>query len=889
MKKMAVPAAILLLIVLGISALPASAGEEVLLEEAPLTEEATGITPDSPLYVLDTFIDDITLATKSGSDKAEAALRIKNERIAEAGAMVDRQNAGAAVTALENAEKTGKIIEEGKFSPGMASSTEEDVKQSIAKLQALKARLPAGGLEGVEKAINAQLTQEEKIRAAKDFIKTIGDYCEALAFEDFELLDEDETCMEEKAPDWLKEYIDEDLKEREGKARAMIVEQVTTCVLNPRECDCSKIPVKRHQYECQVNRDLAIKCEYENDLEACGKLSESEPEKPEDLPPGLAPIFESTMKEAIAKKEKEMFAKMRPPECSEAATPRECYDIMSNLYGKPFQCDEEGLSDDECFEWIKKHPPKDGPGEMPPECKEAGVKGPKDCAKIMFEKYGTPPFCEGLSFDDCVKESMKQGRGEGQSGDFPPECKEAGVTKPQECFELMTEKYGKPPECEGLSSDECFKIAGRRGGQKLPQECEGIAPDKCLEKMASEGKLPECQGITLEECKQKMMQGNRGQGLPEECKGISAEECFGKMKEKYGVPEECRNLGREECEQLMRTRGQMGRPGSMPPECEGLSPEDCFSRMASEGKIPECKDVSEEECRQRMGERREGFNDCQGLEGDQCFEKMYNDGRMHECEGISIEECRQKTRPADQGSELFADGKMPPECEGLSREECMERMKARREWQGSRREGQDGWRGGPAGSGNEGPLPGEFRMPPECEGLSKEECMKKFEGRRDENRGEPREGEWRPGDGAGQPGEHRGEPREWQGEPGDRMEGGERRDAQGRGPMRRIPEAGTTLPVGRLPGGEFPTGQPMPGNMPTGGMPSTFPSGERSGPMPTGSFPRTESQTGSAASTASFPQAEPQPSSPSGSGEPAQQPSPEPTGNVVRSLVRQFG
>ncbi|MBI3050947.1 hypothetical protein HYY74_00635 [Candidatus Woesearchaeota archaeon] len=839
MKKMAVPAAILLLIVLGVSALLASAGEEVLLEEAPLIEEATGITPDSPLYVLDTFIDDITLATKSGSDKAEAALRIKNERIAEAGAMVDRQNAGAAVTALENAEKTGKIIEEGKFSPGMANSTEEDVKQSIAKLQALKARLPAGGLEGVEKAINVQLTQEEKIRAAKDFIKTIGDYCEALAYEDFELLDEDETCMEEKAPDWLKEYIDEDLKEREGKARAMIVEQVTTCVLNPRECDCSKIPVKRHQYECQVNRDLAIKCEYENDLEACGKLSESEPEKPEDLPPGLAPIFESTMKEAIAKKEKEMFAKMRPPECSEAATPRECYDIMNNLYGKPFQCDEEGLSDDECFEWIKKHPPKEGPGEMPPECKEAGVKGPKDCAKIMFEKYGTPPFCEGLSFDDCVKESMKQGRGEGQSGDFPPECKEAGVTKPQECFELMTEKYGKPPECEGLSSDECFKIAGRRGGQKLPQECEGIEPDK--------------------ECKQKMMQGNRGQGLPEECRGISAEECFGKMKEKYGVPEECRNLGREECEQLMRTRGQMGRPGSMPPECEGLSPEDCFSRMASEGKIPECKDVSEEECRQRMGERREGFNDCQGLEGDQCFEKMYNDGRMHECEGISIDECRQKTRPADRRPEPFADDKMPPECEGLSKEECMERMKERREgeWQGSRPEGQDGWRGGPAGSGNEGPLPGEFRMPPECEGLSREECMKKFEV------GKRREGA------AG----------ERHDEPGDRMEGGERRDAQGRGPMRRMPEAGTTLPVGRLPGGEFPTGQPMPGNMPTEsfprqGLPSTMPAGgAMPGPEPTVSFPQ--------------PAPESAPSQPAGAAQPS--PEPAPTGNVVRSLVRQFG
>ncbi|MBI2142177.1 hypothetical protein HYU15_01655, partial [Candidatus Woesearchaeota archaeon] len=284
MKKRAVLAlalafVIVLVLVLG----NAVAQEEEALEEevaeegeVVLAEERGGITPDSPLYVIDTFIDDITIATKKGSEKSEAALKVKNERIAEAAAMIDKQNAGAAVTALENAGKAGELVEKNKFSPSLANGTEENVKRSIAALEALKAKLPPGGLEGVEKAINAQMTQEEKIRAAKDFIKTIGDYCEALSYEDFDLMQEDETCKEGNAPDWLKEYIDEDLKKREDRARIMIIDQITTCVLSPRDCDCSRIPVREHQNECEVNKDLAIKCEYENDMEACSKLDAQE-------------------------------------------------------------------------------------------------------------------------------------------------------------------------------------------------------------------------------------------------------------------------------------------------------------------------------------------------------------------------------------------------------------------------------------------------------------------------------------------------------------------------------------------------------------------------------------------------------------------------------------
>ncbi|GEM_PF-3906412 len=671
MKKrgvLALALAFVLVLVVG-NAVAQEEGEEVLSEEGgevALVEERGGITPDSPLYVIDTFIDDITIASKKGSEKAEAALKVKNERIEEAEAMVGKQNAGAAVTALENAGKAGAIVEGNKFSPSLADGTEENVRKSIATLEALKAKLPPGGLEGVEKAINAQMTQEEKIRAAKDFIKTIGDYCDALSYEDFELMQEDETCNEEKAPDWLKEYIDEDLKKREDTARVMIIDQITTCVLSPRDCDCSRIPVRRHQNECEVNKDLAIKCEYENDMEACSKLDDKELEPPEDIPPALRGVFESTLKEAIAKKEKEMFAKFRPPECADVETPKQCYDVMTNLYGTPPEC--EGLSNDECFEEMKKKGPDTGERpEFPEECKEAGATKPFDCAKLMIEKYGEPEWCEGLGINECVKESMKHGRGEGgmERPEFPEECKEAGATKPRDCFDVMTAKHGKPPFCEGLSDDECFKESMRRGPGEGPE------------------------GGT-----------DRGGDMPEECQGLGADECFGKMQEKYGIPDECRELERDECEEIMQARGHVGRPGDMPPECEGLDPEECFETMVSEGKLMECQGLSVEECRARMNENAQNVREEHGFE----------DGSRRE-------------------------GQMPPECEGLSTEECGERMKERMEvrtGEGHEGEGREGEEGRSQEAGREGfpsQTPNTQQMPPECEGISLEECRGRMKGK----------------------------------------------------------------------------------------------------------------------------------------------------------------
>ncbi|MBI2141898.1 hypothetical protein HYU15_00215, partial [Candidatus Woesearchaeota archaeon] len=443
---------------------------------------------------------------------------------------------------------------------------------------------------------------------------------------------------------------------------------------------------------------------------------------------------------------KEMFAKFRPPECADAETPRECYGIMKGLYGTPPEC--EGLSDDECLEEMKKKGPDTGERpEFPEECKEAGATKPFDCAKLMIEKYGEPEWCEGLGIDECVKESMKHGRGEGgmERPEFPEECKKAGATKPRDCFDVMMAKHGKPPYCEGLSDDECFRESMRRG----PGE-------------GSEGRS-----------------NSRGD-MPEECRGIGADECFGKMQEKYGIPDECRELDRKQCEEIMQARGHVGRPGDMPPECEGLGPEECFETMVNEGKLMECQGLGVEECRARMNENAQNVREEHGFE-----DGSRREGQMPpDCEGLNKEQCLES---------MISGGRLP-DCEGLSADECRERMKVREGHEGGEAgERREGMRGG-GGAGMPG-TQGEGQAPPECRGVSSEECGEIMKKKAEEMKERAKD---------------------FGKEAGKEGGGGDR----GRGGFPSEGQQGRDFPTAGFPSGSFPEGG-MPGSMPT--MPQNIP------------------------------------------------------------------
>ncbi|MEW5896795.1 MAG: DUF5667 domain-containing protein [Nanoarchaeota archaeon] len=501
--------------------------EEEYAEEIVLIEDRAGTTPDSPLYVVDEVVEDVTLLIKSGEDKAEYALAVKEEKVAEATLMVGENKSEEALQSLVKANNVSKIVVE---EVGLKLGDEALAKGEISKemLELLKGKLPTEAeWNEVSTLIDNQMNQEEKIKLASSLAKKVGSYCGELAKLDFKLMEEDGHCDPAQAPEWLKGYIEEDLEKRQKEAEEMMLEMITTCINDPRECDCSQIPVQSERQDCEKNTRLAIRCEFEEDLSACEEL-DKEPKVPEGIPDFLKPVFEEKITELIEKKEKEMFAKFAPPECIEAglSTKEDCEELMIEKYA-------------------------------PPECKEAGAFTREECEALMMEKYGAPPEecikegrpisreeCEAIMIekfdipDECIEDGHPISEEECLAIMLPSECKEAGAYSKEECEKVMREKGGgeggPPPEClregEFIGQEECEQIMGEKGGGEI-----GGPPPECMR----EGEF-----IGQEECEKIMKEkggggarGPPGAEFPEECPPVCAIFCeYGHKLDESGCP-----------------------------------------------------------------------------------------------------------------------------------------------------------------------------------------------------------------------------------------------------------------------------------------------------------------------------------------------------------------
>ncbi len=451
--------------------------EEAQAVEITIVEERAGTTPDSPLYVVDKIVENTQLALKSGEDKAAYALQVKGEKIAEAALMTKENKSKEAGTALEKAGELAGVIEK-EISPALESLAKEETAFSNELLAAMKKDLPTW--REVNALVEQQKTNEEKIQVAMEMSKKIGGYCEQMAMQDYDLMIKDDYCNPDNAPEWLRDKIKTEMTDREEEAKKEMVSQITTCINDPRQCDCSKIPVAKHRNDCEKNTALAIKCEYEQEMAACDELSK-QPIVPEDIPSFLRPLFEQTVTELIAKKEKEMFAKFAPPECVEAgvSTREDCEKIMKEKYGEPpAECQKEGqfIGEKECNQiMIQKF-------NIPPECiKSDGVlMREEECMQVLVQSGKIPPEClnEGkpLPREECEKIMLEK--------NLPPPCKEKGALTREACEEVMKESFvssgmGPPPEClkdgQFIGEGECTEImknkfAGQPGvsGQTMP-------------------------------------------------------------------------------------------------------------------------------------------------------------------------------------------------------------------------------------------------------------------------------------------------------------------------------------------------------------------------------------------------------------------------------------
>ncbi|MFZ2970642.1 MAG: Ig-like domain-containing protein, partial [Minisyncoccia bacterium] len=350
-----------------------------------------------------------------------------------------------------------------------------------------------------------------------------------------------------------------------------------------------------------------------------------------------------------------MYQYGMPPECVSQGvqTPEECQKIIF-ASSMPPECKEAGATTKEECEKIMSVQLM-----LTPECKSANITTPDACNTYMIEKFSPPECRNAASQDECnymirssyntynnlvpVETNTIFNVSQPTSENFPPECKAAQISSPDECKKHMA-LLSMPPECReanAATSEKCEKIMFKKYGPKecidagifshadcekfmfkkyAPEDCKiaGIFnPEACKKFMYEkyngkdsipENKLPiECQKAnanTAKECEKVMKIAY----MPQECKdkGITDQkECDSYFEKKY-MPEECKKAGasgREECDKVMFKK-------YAPKEClkAGIEKNDECQKYMFNLYAPKvkCDNLEDWQCKNNLEERHLG-------------------------------------------------------------------------------------------------------------------------------------------------------------------------------------------------------------------------------------------------------------------------------------------
>lgn len=337
----------------------------------------------------------------------------REKKIAEIKAMVEDGNIDAAKEALNRYERYADNSQKN-VDP---EKREETLRSAVAisrTINEIRDDIPE---EERKQFINI-LEQEGEIATATEIASKIQELCMTLS--KLDPLEYSRVCKtEEDAPRWQKDMNRKLTTEQEQEAKDFFDIMSQCFKTSGRECKCEDISVSSFSEKCSTIAPLAAACD-EGDETACEKMEEIEREEPiEDL---LPEHLQDVLSKAEGKYDEDRYGLHMPPECLEAGvkTPKECAKIMFKLYA-PEECQkalEEGrinpTNEKESREACDKIMFETN---APPECIEAGARDPKECGKIMF-KINAPPECveagltgENRGDDKRCRELMEQQRG----------------------------------------------------------------------------------------------------------------------------------------------------------------------------------------------------------------------------------------------------------------------------------------------------------------------------------------------------------------------------------------------------------------------------------------------------------------------------------------------
>ncbi len=501
-----------------------------------------GVLPDSPIYFADKAIDNLRVNLAPEEGKALVAIEVHNERIAEAEELVETEEIEPQYIeeAISEAEKNIKIVQE-EIIPEVNEEVKDSTKISVEVLTDIKEKVPEEALARIENAINRQIVEEKKTEITAEITSKVNQLCteliELVGLE--KAIEQEPRCNPdfENSPKWLKRKVSTDYKDFDDAAKQKFFEEMSICFNDPRECRCNEIPIKSFSNTCHKIIPNVIKCQFEQDEQACStveEISKNTQEMFEELPVDLRIELE----EFFRSKEEEAFENFAPRECVEAgATTKEaCMQIMINKY-------------------------------MPQECKDAGATTREACEEIMIEKYGSGAF--GQVPSECSQDGKFIGAEECQrimlEKYLPAECKDAGAFTRESCEAIMISKYA-PPECikDGsfIGREACEELMRSKFETQQQFVIEqqrgfdiGQAIGLCIQ-----------QGRSREEC-EALVRGQIGQVQPSTQPLERAEQVISSLENNPEVQRVSENFKRIE-----------NNLQSIPSECAGLTKEECISK-----------------------------------------------------------------------------------------------------------------------------------------------------------------------------------------------------------------------------------------------------------------------------------------------------------------------
>ena len=285
-----------------------------------------GILPDSPFYVIDTFLEERLVG-----NNPERALEYREEKIAEASVMAEEKKAEEAKIALEHASEYRQILEK-EVTPDMEQQAKESSAAATEVLKEISNDLPE-----LEEDVQDHLEEEKRVALAAEVSTKIKDLCSTLA--KLDPVAYAQTCKtSEDSPQWQQQE-DEELTDEQEQQAKLFFEKMTQCSNDPEHCDCKGMGVKSFEDLCIKGSTAMAGCK-KGDQDACQRMEElSRTDMKDYLPEYLRKAMftqEHQFTQAREHRAEQDYVEFGPGPCKDAGikTVKECHKYMEEKFPK---------------------------------------------------------------------------------------------------------------------------------------------------------------------------------------------------------------------------------------------------------------------------------------------------------------------------------------------------------------------------------------------------------------------------------------------------------------------------------------------------------------------------------------------------------------------------